>query len=183
MKNFKKIMAGVVLSLGVLALAIPVNAAARGYSVLGSRYNNNGYYMNHYNNGIRDLRSIRSMYPMVRLQNLSNQNLRNMVLGSYYENTADQNLAGEMFAKRVVIVDRNDTTSQIVITNQNTGPFSVNRVVIAVDSDFFNQISTLFDSITSNDIEIVVDTGNNSVSMNTVAGDVMTGEVAVEIAQ
>lgn len=78
-----------------------------------------------------------------------------------------------------VLIDRDNFDNFIDIQNDLTGPFSVDRVFLTVNHDFFNQFTNDF-SLDQN-VTISVDTGNNIVSMNTLTGTISTGDVDINI--
>lgn len=88
-------------------------------------------------------------------------------------------------ARRIVIVDRNNRNNSISINNSNylTGPYSrnVNRVTVNVDSDFFSRFSRAVEVSNVNDIDLELNTGNNTISANTVVGNISTGDIDVDI--
>jgi len=80
--------------------------------------------------------------------------------------------------EEVVLLDR-DTNETLVLNNQNTGPFSMNRIVLRLaDTDFRQLISNVS---MSQDVSVGVDTGSNTVSFNTLAGGLTTGDVSINI--
>jgi hypothetical protein len=91
-----------------------------------------------------------------------------------------QNTIPDFFIPReFVVMDRNDMNNAIVIQNSLTGPFSVNRAVITVDSDFFDRLMNDFNL--DQNINVRVDTGNNVVEFNTLTGTISTGDVNISI--
>jgi len=84
-----------------------------------------------------------------------------------------------MFARRIVLVDRDDLSREIEIRNSNTGPFSINTIRVETSDEFFNRVVNRID--VDQNINISVNTGNNTISFNTVVGDISTGDVSISI--
>ena len=84
-----------------------------------------------------------------------------------------------ILARNVVLLNRDLPTLSLTLRNQVTGPFSVNRLEVTVDdASFWRLVNTV--SATSN-VNVTVDTGRNTVSFNTVAGNVTTGNVNISL--
>lgn len=87
----------------------------------------------------------------------------------------------QLTPRRVVLLDRDNSNNRIVLTNFLTGPNStnVNRVVLTVDSDFFARVSDM--TRVNTNVGLRLNTGSNTVSMNTITGDLVTGNITVSV--
>lgn len=86
---------------------------------------------------------------------------------------------GYFSPRQFVIADRSGYGSDIVVTNALTGPFSVNRAIITVDRDIYDRFASGIDI--DRDIDIEVDTGGNIVRFNTIAGDIDSGDIDIDV--
>jgi hypothetical protein len=85
----------------------------------------------------------------------------------------------QVFGRRIVFRDRDDVMSRINVDNFLTGPDSINIVYITIDHDSFVKLQN--EMSIDNNVDISVNTGNNTVSFNTVAGNVTTGDVSIDM--
>ena len=86
---------------------------------------------------------------------------------------------GILSPREFIIVDRDNRDNYIRIQNSLSGPFSINRAYVTVDRNFYNRFISDFEY--NQDVEVSVDTGNNIVRFNTIAGDISTGDVDISI--
>lgn len=185
--NFKKRLA----SAGMLAV---MSLGSLGYGNILGNHDFNYYrdmFRNNYNSvlGSRFFRN-NDFDRMLLYRNnsnirvLSDQNFF-MRHGLYdrYSFFNNGNLPDVLGARQVVLVDRDNLSNQIVLRNNLTGPFStnLNRVVLSVPDSFYRNAVTSLSS--TNNATVTVDTGHNTVSLNTIAGDLTTGDVSVDIMQ
>lgn len=178
MKLGKSIIAlSSIMLLGTLFLASPSFADAAEYSRWsGSRY---CQYRDNDGNCIGRRVFHRWNQPAVRIVNF--HNLRNRF---WWWRDSDWN-RDFLHARRIVVVDRNNWNNQITVNASNymTGPYSrnVNQVTVRVDSDFFREFSNAVDVSSVNNIDMELNTGNNTISANTVVGNISTGDIDVSI--
>jgi len=87
------------------------------------------------------------------------------------------------FPQRVIVYDQDNPGSEITIENSNflTGPNSVNinEADIYVSHYVFESLSQSVDQLSN--VNLSVNTGNNTISYNTVTGNVTTGAVSVSV--
>jgi len=106
----------------------------------------------------------------------------NVVLGSrYFQRNVnvitDFGSRRIALARQIVIVDRDNPDSVILIDNRRGGPFRYNQLVIRVDSDTFQDI---LDRIRINqNLDISGITGSNVIYGNSIIGDIDTGDISV----
>ncbi|MFA7253587.1 MAG: hypothetical protein WC107_03455 [Patescibacteria group bacterium] len=165
----KKIIAASLFGLllaGSLALSAPTANASYNMDF----YNGDNIYRNAYSSMFLQRQSTYYLDQMFLYQ----QRLYTMPI------SFDINGLGNIgIARRVMIVNVDQPYNMFMIRNSNTGPFSVNRVVINVSDDLYREIVSNLSSTQT--VDITVDTGNNTVSLNTVVGDVVSGDVSLSI--
>lgn len=90
-------------------------------------------------------------------------------------------LPNEFGARDVILVDRDFPNNRIILNNYLTGPYSnnLNQVVVTVSDNFFQGAVSALN--TSNNVGINVNTGNNTIILNTVAGNLTTGDVNISV--
>lgn len=84
------------------------------------------------------------------------------------------------YPRRIILVNR-FTGGQIILRNYRTGPYSrnINVVRIFVNDNFFERARYFHDI--DQDIDIDVNTGNNTISLNTIVGNISTGDVDIDV--
>jgi hypothetical protein len=194
MKKINKFLATSVFSVGIVAgiypsaMAVNSDVASVASNVADTTINSD--YLNNYTNmtqsdftvrkivsGDKDIRYIVAKTPLVSLSGTDELMLSRYPL---LRTTMINNQRPDIFfARRVVLLDIDNPNMSVVIRNQNTGPFAVNTAVVTVDDTFFNNFVSNLD-IDSN-LNLAIDTANNTISMNTVAGDVVSGSATVNL--
>ena len=169
--NFKKKLA----TAGVLgAMALPLVLPG----VTSAHVRSSNIRMQHMIFGSNEVLSLRTD----RLDTTVNLD-QNFLLdqGFFGRRLLERGVLGDVSARRLIVVDRANSNNVIILSNNLTGPGSVNvnRVVLRVDHDFFDRLSSRVN--TETDIRIRVNTGGNTVSFNTVAGDLITGDVTISV--
>lgn len=81
---------------------------------------------------------------------------------------------------RYVLYDRDNLNRRLVLQNFRTGPNSqnINTVKLVVNHDFFEKTRRYSNY---QNFDIRVNTGNNTIRMNTIVGDISTGDVSIKI--
>ena len=87
----------------------------------------------------------------------------------------------EVFARKLTIVDRDAPDNTFNLKNKLTGPNSVNinEVTINVSDAIFRQIER--NVFLNQNVSISVNTGDNTISFNTVVGNITTGDVSISL--
>lgn len=83
--------------------------------------------------------------------------------------------------REIYVYDRGNSRNRVILRNYLTGPgsYNVNRVYVRVGSDDFRRLDRSFTF--SRDIDIYANTGDNTVSFNTVVGSISTGDVDISV--
>ena len=183
----KKIFAGgalvaLVIS-GILFFNTSKTSAAYNSSISGNSVYSNIYGLNYryraYGDDNMETRWLNNYSMSNRLVIINTDN--NFLLNhGYWNSYVMNNLSTDMSARRIIIRDRDNMNKEIFIRNIFSGSGSFNTVTIDVDDAFFNQLLTRIDSVRNN-INLRVNTGNNTVMFNTVTGDISTGSVNISI--
>lgn len=184
MKNLGKFFASSVLGVALLS-AGPVMAQDNGQMFWNqniSRHQrmDNGDQMSFHRifNRNRDMRRIDFNRPRVSMRMDNNFFNQNRVFLERFRLFQDHR-PDMMFARRIVLVDRDNPIRTIEIRNSNTGPFSVNTIRVLTSDEFFNRVVNRID--VDQNVNISVNTGDNTISFNTVVGDISTGDVNISI--
>ncbi|OQA03113.1 MAG: hypothetical protein BWY68_00833 [bacterium ADurb.Bin400] len=106
------------------------------------------------------------------------------VLGSRYRHVLgdrDFKRDGVLGARQIIVMDKYDKDNCIVLSNRDYGynHRGLDAIVIKVDPDVFRNLYHRTNS--DQNINIFVNTGDNSVQFNTVVGDIRTGDIDVEL--
>jgi len=170
----------IIAIMGVALLgAIPAEASVN-YNTDNTRYHRS-YDEDHYRSLSRrydrfgDRLTIRSYSPMIKIMTDDDFFRNDFRLRNRYRD----NLPSVLGARNFVIEDRSNDRRNITIRNYNTGPFSVNRATVRVNSDIFDRISRNIDI--DQEIDVVVNTGDNTISFNTRTGSISSGDVDINI--
>ncbi len=176
------------LSIGLLGLAtllLGTAASAKAQIITGP--NSTNTYSSNFSmttpfhvNSLFGVNRTFGMHPFVNYNYGYNQSLNYRMLNRYMTLRVTPDFVNTNFlARNVVLVNRDFPSSVVVLRNQLTGPFSVNSMYVTVSDDLFNRIFT--DINTTQNVDISVDTGNNTVSFNTLVGNVSSGDVSISV--
>jgi len=176
----KKTIFGLAIALGFGLFALLGAKPAAAQVITGPYSTNYGLDTSYLYNGFEDF-MIPSYFPL----GYGNNFYRSTDYNNYHRSVLDRNVSVRMvspdgiLARNVVLLNRDLPTLSLTLRNQVTGPFSVNRLEVTVDdASFWRLVNTV--SATSN-VNVTVDTGRNTVSFNTVAGNVTTGNVNISL--
>ena len=185
----KKIFSILAVSLFALTAFLFTNVKAANAQTITGPYSSNYSLVNPYdydNVNYNDymLRNTRGYYNNF-MQNYLQNYMSNYYSNLYYNQVMDRNFVVRLVApnnftaRNVVLMNRDNLSNMLVLRNQITGPFSVNRIEVTVDdASFWRLVNS---ANTSTNVDVTVDTGNNTVSFNTVAGNVTTGNVNISL--
>lgn len=149
-----------------------------------SNYNNSDY--NNYNqNYLTDYNNNYNHYYGWNGNNYANNYLRTN--WNYFQNSGlfdrypqfRYYFPDQLNVRHVRVIDRDNPDNFISIDNYLTGPYSLNQANVTVDSNTFTSISNSVN--TNTNMNFSIDTGNNTISYNTIAGGLTTGNASISI--